>query len=100
MIFFLGNSKKSGKRYYVRELTTNRTVHFGDVHYENYLIHQDDNRKRAYRKRHINDNIKDPFSAGFWSYNLLWNKPYLSQSIDDIKKRFDISVRVLKNFSL
>ena len=27
-------------------------------------------------------------TAGFWSYWLLWNKPSIKESYEDIKKRF------------
>jgi len=64
---------------------TGRTVSipFGDKRYENYqdktglnlypqLIHNDKERRRLYRLRHKKDLKDGYYSAGMFSWNLLW----------------------------
>lgn len=86
-------SKIKGKRYTVYVPTNgslpkgalkgnkNIKVDFGSSEHENYTIHKDSERKRLYQIRHKNDNINDPYSAGFWSWWVLWNKPSLQESM-------------------
>lgn len=97
MIFFLGKSNRPLKKYYIRSLDTNKTIHFGQKGSETYLDHGDELKKSAYIARHIKrENWNDPYSAGFWSRWILWNKPTLLGSIRDIKNRFGIEVKKLK----
>jgi hypothetical protein len=97
-IYFLGRSKHANKKWYIRELDSNKTVHFGDSRYEDYTIHKDENRKQRYLNRHQKrENWNDPRTAGFWSRWLLWNKKSIKKSIKDIQNKFGIKVRVLKN---
>jgi len=70
-------SNNMNKKYVVTY--KNNKIHFGDTRYEDYLIHKDKNRRNRYRKRtsKIKDKdgnltYKDPNSANFWSYHLLW----------------------------
>jgi hypothetical protein len=97
-IFFLGKSNRTNKKYYVRELDSNKTVHFGDSRYEDYTQHKDENRKIAYLNRHQKrEDWNDPSTAGFWSRWLSWNKPTIKESIKDIQDRFKIKLKLLKN---
>jgi hypothetical protein len=43
-----------------------------------------------YRKRHANDKIDEPMTAGALSWWILWNKPTLEASIKDYARRFKI----------
>jgi hypothetical protein len=70
-----------------------KTVHFGHSAYEDFTTHKDVERKKRYESRHRNDNLNDPYSAGFWSMHLLWNKPTISASIKDIENRFNINIQ-------
>jgi tRNA U34 2-thiouridine synthase MnmA/TrmU len=78
-------SNISGKRYTIYVPKGNRLIKidFGSSEHENYTIHKDPERKRLYRIRHKNDHINDPYSAGFWAYHVLWNKPSLQESMKD-----------------
>ena len=49
------------------------------VHKEAYI---------ARRKNNENHGLSGVKTAGFWPANLLWNKPTLKSSIDDIDKKF------------
>jgi len=85
-------STVKGKRYtvYVPQSRTSLgkgdkqvKVDFGSSEHDNYTIHKDPERKRLYQIRHKNDHINDPYSAGFWSWWVLWNKPSLSDSFKE-----------------
>lgn len=75
-----------------------KTIRFGAYSMNDYIIYNQkkgrdyaDERKRLYLKRHSkNENFNDPYSRGFWSRWLLWGKPTLTESIDDVKKRLKI----------
>lgn len=88
-------SNRNYKKYEV--IVTNgkktKTIRFGDRRYQDYTIHKNPIRKLAYETRHSKrENWGDPFTAGFWSKWLLWNKPTIDQSLKDIKKRFGIII--------
>jgi hypothetical protein len=77
-------------KYYI--VTKNeKKVYFGAVGYSDFTIHKDEARKHRYILRHEkNENwTKSGIdSAGFWSRWLLWHKPTIKASYEDIKKRF------------
>ncbi len=73
-----------------------KSIHFGDSRYSDFTQHKDEERKNAYIIRHAKrENWEDPYTSGFWSRWLLWNKPTLVGSIRDIKKQFNIVVTPL-----
>ena len=65
-----------------------KKIHFGAKLYEDYTIHGDDKRKKAYLARHKHDNAQNPLYAGFYATNLLWNKPTLKESIQSTNNKF------------
>tara|TARA_R100000278_G_C5392190_1_gene136542 strand:- start:28 stop:312 length:285 start_codon:yes stop_codon:yes gene_type:complete len=68
-----------------------KTTHFGARGMSDYTIHRDPERKKRYLDRHRdNENWNDYKSAGSLSRWILWNKPTLSASIADYKKRFGL----------
>jgi hypothetical protein len=74
-----------------------RAVHFGAAGAQQYPDHRDDNKKRAWLARHSpRGRWDDPFSAGFWSRWLLWNKNTLEASARDIERvrGFPVILRV------
>jgi hypothetical protein len=81
-----------GKHKYYIITNDNKKVYFGASGYEHYTIHKNPKRKELYIKRHskMNENwTKSGINtAGFWSRWLLWNKPTIKESYEDIKKRF------------
>ena len=51
--------------------------------------HINEDRKNRYIDRHKkNENWNDPTTAGFLSRWILWNKPTITESIRDTKRRF------------
>jgi Family of unknown function (DUF5754) len=66
-----------------------KTTHFGAAGMSDFTKHKDSERKKRYVARHkANENWKDYTSAGALSLYILWNKPTLSASIADYKRRF------------
>jgi len=96
-IFFLGKSDKPTKKYYIRSLDTNKSVHFGSKNSQTYLDHNDELKKSAYIARHIKrenwNNILTPGALSRW---ILWNKKTIDLSLKDIKNRFGIDIKKLK----
>ena len=77
-------------KYYI--ITKNeKKIYFGAAGYSDFTQHKNEERKNRYILRHEkNENwTKSGIdSAGFWSRWLLWNKPSIKSSYQDIKKRF------------
>ena len=68
-----------------------KTIQFGQKGASDFTKHGDKERKERYDTRHKKREdwtINGIDTAGFWSKNLLWNKPSISASIRDIEKRF------------
>ena len=76
-----------------------KTTHFGASGYMDFILYNKrdgkkkaDEKKKAYLARHkVNEDWNDYTSAGSLSRWILWNKPTLKASIDDYKKRFNLS---------
>ena len=86
----LTKSKKPDKKYDART-DGSKTISFGQKGATDFTKHKNTDRKEAYIARHEarEDWTKTGAkTAGFWSANVLWNKPTLKASIDDINKRF------------
>lgn len=68
-----------------------KTTHFGALGYNDYITHGDITRKMNYIKRHeARESWYDYMTAGSLSRWILWNKPSLSESIDDYINRFKL----------
>ena len=91
-------SDKPDKKYFIIT-SSNKKIYFGQAGYNDYTIYYKnegkdiaDKKKKAYIARHSKmgeDWGKSGIdTAGFWSRFLLWNKPTIKESYNDIKKRF------------
>ena len=83
-------SKKPDKKYDAR-IDGSKTVSFGQKGASDFTKHKDTERKNRYIDRHKkneNWNASGAKTAGFYSKHVLWNKPTLKASIDDINKKF------------
>lgn len=69
-----------------------KTTHFGARGMSDYTKHGDKERMERYLDRHDNgrEDWNDPTTAGALSRWVLWNKPSLSASFNDFKKRFKL----------
>lgn len=66
-------------------------IKFGAEKYEDYTMHKDEKRKKAYLIRHQkNEDWNDPLTSGFWSRWLLWNLPTLKESLADVIKKYNL----------
>ncbi len=91
----LRRSTKKDKKYMVT-IDGTKTIHFGARGMSDYTKHKDSARKGRYSSRHKrNENWSSSGikTAGFWSKNLLWNKPSLAESIKSTSRRYGISIR-------
>lgn len=81
-------SKKPDKKFDA-VIDGKKTVPFGQKGASDFTIHKDPDRKERYINRHKkNERWNDPKTAGYYSRWILWNKPSLKQSVDDLNKRF------------
>lgn len=74
-----------------------KTTHFGQRGASDYTKHGDRERMERYLERHgggtttsTKEDWKDPTTAGSLSRWILWNKPSLSGSFSDYKRRFGL----------
>ena len=74
-----------------------KKIHFGDNRYQDFTKHKDTERKKAYLARHKKDNATNPNYAGFYSTNLLWNKPTLKESIQATNKKYNVNIKLKSN---
>ena len=85
-------SDKPNKKYYI--ITNyNKKVYFGASGYSDFTIHKDEERKQRYINRHKNNEIWTKSginTSGFWSRWLLWEKPTIKESCENIKRKFNI----------
>jgi patatin-like phospholipase/acyl hydrolase len=73
--------EKNGKKY---------TRKFGAAGMSDFTINKDRERRERYISRHKKDlKTKDPMKAGYLSMFILWNKPSLSASLTDYKRRLN-----------
>jgi len=71
-----------------------KKIHFGAQGYDDFTTHKDEKRKNSYIKRHKkNEDWTDLNTAGAWSRWLLWNKPTLNESVNDMETKFNIVIR-------
>jgi len=90
-MYCLRPSKNKNKKYDV--VSQDNIVSFGDIRYEDFTKHKDVLRKRNYLARYHKEDWNDLSKAGTWSRYILWNKPTIEQSIDDMEKHFNIKIK-------
>lgn len=87
-------SDKPDKKYvatFEKDNGKEKKTHFGAAGMDDYTLTGDKEAKERYMKRHAKDlTTGDPTRAGFLSYYILWNKPTVTASIADYRKRFNI----------
>ena len=82
---------KNKKKKFDALIDGTKTISFGEKGASDFTKHKDKDRKERYIARHKareDWNVSGVKTAGFWSKNLLWAKPTLKESIDDINKKF------------
>ena len=83
------NAKNKKYKVVIKDGNTKKTINFGEAGASDYTINKDPKRKENYVARHASrEDWSDPFTAGYWSRWILWNKPTIEQSLRDLRKRF------------
>lgn len=68
-----------------------KVTHFGAEGMDDFTLTKNTAQRERYRLRHEKDlETEDPTRAGYLSWYLLWNKPSLTESIKDYKRKFDL----------
>lgn len=85
-------SDKPNKKYFIIT-DDNKKIYFGQAGASDMSIHKDEARKQLYINRHRKReehlwNKSGINTPSFWSRFLLWNKPTIKESYQDIKNRF------------
>lgn len=87
-------STKADKKYmaiFETDAGRTKTTHFGAAGYDDFIKSKNEVKKAAYIARHkVNENFQNPTTAGALSRWILWNKPTLSASIADYKRKFNL----------
>jgi hypothetical protein len=91
--FLLTTSNRPSKKYKIMESgAIGQAIHFGDSKYEDYTVHKNEARKHQYLLRHQGEYETFRHKAGFWARWILWNKPTIQESIQDIQHRFPVRI--------
>jgi hypothetical protein len=77
-------------------------IDFGDINYNDYIIYNlhygknvADIRRENYLARHAaREDWTDPYSAGFWSRFLLWEKRSLKSAIRNIERMLGVKITI------
>lgn len=85
-------SDKPNKKFFIIT-DDNRRIYFGQAGATDMTIHKNEAKKQLYINRHRKReehlwNKSGINSPSFWSRFLLWNKPTIKESYQDIKNRF------------
>jgi len=71
-----------------------KTLYFGAAGYEDFTTHRDTERKDKYIARHKDkEKWDDPYTKGFWSRWLLWEKKTIKASVKFIEENFGITIK-------
>ena len=85
------NPKKKLMAKFQMDSGRTKTTHFGAKGYDDFIQSKNEVKKAAYLARHrATENHSDPTTAGALARWILWNKPTLSASIADFKRRFGL----------
>lgn len=89
----VSKSKKKSKKYdAVFDIDgKEKVVSFGAAGYEDFTIHNDNERRLRYIARHkANEDWSDPLSPGALSRYILWEDTDINKAIAKYKKRFNV----------
>ena len=86
-IVVLQPSIRKGNKF--EAIIDGKTIPFAAKGYSDFTMHKDEERRQRYIARHRkNEDWGNAYSAGFYAYWVLWNKPTIEESIDDMNRRF------------
>ncbi len=93
--------KKSNKpdKKFDAVIDNKKTVSFGSKNASDFTLHKDLERKAKYIARHKSNETWDKSgikTAGFYSRFVLWNKPTLQASVNDLNSKYKDIKFILK----
>lgn len=89
-------SDKPDKKLHVKlesDSGREKNLHIGAKGMDDFTKTHDEAQKQRYIERHRareDWRLSGLMTSGFWSRWLLWNKPSLSASVQDVKRRFGV----------
>lgn len=87
------NGKKFKMVFYDHTRKKIKTIQFGASGYEDFIIHNDLQRKMNYISRHqAREDWSDPMTSGALSRWILWEKPTLSGAYKAYRQRFNFDL--------
>ena len=87
----LSGDKHKYKAVFQTDEGRERSTKFGASGMDDFTLTKDVQQRDNYRTRHAKDLLtNDPTRAGYLAYYLLWNKPTLTASIADYRRRFGL----------
>jgi hypothetical protein len=93
--YILKKSKRDDKRFVLIMEELGHKHNFGLKGGKTFIDGRTEKERQNYIARHKvreNWNKSGIHTAGFWSRWILWNKPTLQESINDVEKRFNIKI--------
>ena len=87
-------SSKANKKF--DAIVGNKTFPFGSRGMSDYTKHKDNDRKHNYLQRHKKrEDWNNPFTAGFYSRWITWEKPTLKEAVSNVNNKFkNINVKL------
>ena len=77
-----------------KALIGDQKIYFGAFGMSDMTKHKNEDRKNRYILRHKKrEDWNDLTKAGTYSRYILWNKPSLEESIEDMAKRFNVKIK-------
>lgn len=70
--FKLFYSTRKNKKYMVYDEPNDKYIHFGEMGYEDYTKHKDEERRQAFKQRNKKWSKQKQLTPGWLAYNLLW----------------------------
>ena len=89
MEIIIKKTKRKDKKF--EASADGKTVRFGSTGYQDYTMHKDPERKNRYIARHKNNEDwgkTGVMTAGYLSRFVLWNKPTIASSIEDLDRKY------------
>jgi len=65
-------SDRKNKKYMILEPKTEKWMHFGDIRYEDFTYHGDNDRRERFQIRNHKWSKEPKYSPGYMAYYLLW----------------------------
>jgi hypothetical protein len=85
-------SEKKMMAVFYKDNVKIKTVHFGNVGYEHYSMHKDEERKKRYLERHKKENWNDYMTAGSLAYHILWSYTSIKKAQKAYAQKFGLKL--------